>query len=76
MAVDGDPNPNLATALGVSAAQREALASLSTRGAKSGLRVGFAETATLDEVVSQFGLPGPDGVQTLVGVTVTDAGAG
>lgn len=76
LAVDGDPNPNLASALGMSGNERDDLASLSTRASKGGTRLAFAETATLDEVAARFGVPGPDGVRLVVGVTVTDAGAG
>lgn len=76
VAVDGDPNPNLATALGLPEDRRAALGSLSTRAAAVGVRVAFPETATLDEVAAQFGVDGPDGVRVIVGVTVTDAGAG
>lgn len=64
VALDGDSNPNLAAALGVDrdlAATVPALASTLV----SRRLDGPALTTPVDEVVGEYGIPGPDGVRVL-----------
>jgi len=80
VAIDGDPNPNLAVALGVSEAARAALAPL-PRGlveevdGPDGHRH-LTLTRSLSAVAEACGALAPDGVRLLLGSQVEQAGAG
>jgi CO dehydrogenase maturation factor len=80
VAVDGDPNPNLATALGISTQQAGRLRPLPTdlitpvsddEGA-----ITLTMTRSKGEVEAECGLPAPDGVTLLLGSQVEKAGRG
>lgn len=64
VALDGDSNPNLAAALGIDRERAAAVPALSTSLVSRRLD-GPALTAPVDEVVSEYGIPGPDGVRVL-----------
>ncbi len=80
LAVDGDPNPNLAVALGVSAEgvqrlkplPRDLLAEVTD---EDGV-VSLAMTRTREEVESACGAIAPDGVSVLMGSQLEGAGRG
>ncbi|MGI8413704.1 MAG: AAA family ATPase [Solirubrobacteraceae bacterium] len=75
LAIDGDPNPNLALALGVLPAQMAAMPGLSAdlvEPSESGLRL----TKTLEQVCSEYSLQAPDGVTLLAMRPAEKAGAG
>jgi CO dehydrogenase maturation factor len=79
MAVDGDPNPNLGVALGMSEKQRESL----VRVPKDIMEMkGEGDTRKLvmarpvEEVTSEYAVEGPDGVSLMVMTGVDHAGAG
>jgi CO dehydrogenase maturation factor len=86
LAVDADPQLNLAAALGVSEAERREIVPLSRNrdlveektGARpeSGYGVLFRLNPDLSDVVDRFAVPAPDGVQLLVMGGVETAGAG
>ncbi len=78
-AIDGDPNPNLGAALGMS---RDRLGEL-TRVPKEIMEVEEREgkrtlvlTRTVEEIESEYGASGPDGVRLMVMTGVDHAGAG
>ncbi len=80
VAIDGDPNPNLATALGVPANERAAMKPIprdlveevQDMSGHSHLTV----VRPLHEVADICGLRAPDGVRLLMGSQVEKAGAG
>lgn len=78
LAIDGDPNPNLAQALGlfdsvdVTAIPR----SLVERREDQSGGTQMVLTKSVAEIVEQYGLKAPDGVTVLVGTRVDHAGAG
>ena len=79
-AIDDDPNPNLAVALGVPAAERERLRRvprevLVERRAEDGAPT-LALTRPFSEVVEEFGVCGPDDVATVVMTGVVEPGSG
>lgn len=80
LAVDADTNPNLATVLGIPPAQAESLVSLprdlmQRRAEPDGTtRVVFTKPA--GEVLSQYGVDGPDRVRLIVMGKVHHGGAG
>lgn len=64
LAIDGDPNPTLALALGISPARMAEMPGLSSdlvQRTPAGPRL----TTTLEEVCSEYGLQAPDGVTLL-----------
>lgn len=80
VAIDGDPNPNLAVALGISVQARERLAPIprdlveevnDTDG-----HIHLTVARPLHEVAERFGAEAPDGVRLLMGSQVERAGAG
>ncbi len=80
-ALDGDPNPNLAAALGLPAGEIARL----TRVPREGVleeRIGPDQEATLhltrplEEVVAEYGAIGPDGVRMLTMTGLLGAGKG
>src|SRR5215212_6680339 len=80
-ALDGDPNPNLAVALGVPSADRERLRRvprdevLEERADASGFK-DLHLTRPFEEVLSEYGLRAPDEVVTLSMTGLLGAGRG
>jgi len=77
LAVDGDPNPNLSTALGI---RRDGLwpllpSTLLTHEEVNGKRV-VRLTQPVSEILERYSVPGPDGVQLLALGEVENAGKG
>jgi CO dehydrogenase maturation factor len=80
VAIDGDPNPNLAVALGVSADERAALKPIPRDLVEevhdlSG-HVHLTVAKPLHQIADEYGAAGPDGIRLLVGSQVDRAGAG
>ncbi len=77
LAVDGDPNPNLAQTIGISAPEKwelipsDLLTTVEENGEK---RAKLARP--IDEVITEFSVDGPDGVQLLTMGEVDHAGEG
>ncbi len=71
MAVDGDPNPNLGVALGMSRDNLEKM----VRVPKDVTRR-LVMTRPIEEVTAKYAMPGPDGVDLMVMTGVDHAGAG
>ncbi|GAC1616704.1 MAG: hypothetical protein NVS9B1_26340 [Candidatus Dormibacteraceae bacterium] len=80
VAIDGDPNPNLATALGVPAAERDAMKpiprDLVEEVEDMAGHVHLTVVRPLHEVADLCGMLAPDGVRVLMGSQVEKAGAG
>lgn len=86
LAVDADPNINLASSLGIPRETSEGVVPLSDNsdlveertGVAPGRSYGsmFRMTPTVDDIVEKFGLVGPDGVQLLVMGTVKGGDTG
>jgi CO dehydrogenase maturation factor len=78
-ALDGDPNPNLGVALGMSREQLEALVRVPKEimeVKEEGERRTLVLTRPAGEVAAEYGTAGPDGVNLMVMVGVDHAGAG
>ena len=78
-AIDGDPNPNLGVALGMSEERLDDL----TRVPKEimeikeeGERRRLVLTRPVEEIEAEYGAEGPDGVRLMVMTGVDHAGAG
>jgi CO dehydrogenase maturation factor len=65
LAIDGDPNPNLALTLGIPVERIETLPTLPSDLVER-TEDGFRPTRTLDEVCSSHAVEGSDGVRLLV----------
>jgi CO dehydrogenase maturation factor len=80
MAIDGDPNPNLAVALGVPASQRAALKPLPgdlLRPVEDDLgAVSLAMTRSRETIEQECGVQAPDGVALLMSTELDRAGGG
>lgn len=78
LAIDGDPNPNLAQALGLRDSVDGAAIprSLVERREDENGATQMVLTKSVTEIVKQYGLKAPDGVTVLVGTRVDHAGAG
>jgi len=86
LAVDADPNINLASTLGIPSEVAEGIVPLSENDAlveeKTGVAPGrsygsvFRMTPTVSDIVGKFGVVGPDGVQLLVMGTVKGGDTG
>jgi len=77
LAIDGDPNPNLATALGTPDYQVfEPIprSIVERREDESGTRMVLIRPVS--QIVAQYALEAPDGVKLLLGSRVDHAGAG
>lgn len=76
LAIDGDPNPNLAVALGIESHDSDAIprSVVERREGESGTRLVLTKSVT--EIVDQYALRAPDGVKLLIGTRVDHAGAG
>jgi CO dehydrogenase maturation factor len=68
LAIDCDSNPNLATSLGLDPAQAERLQSMPKRA--------FDENRTVADLLREYAVEGPDGVQVVLAAKVEQAGAG
>lgn len=80
VAIDGDPNPNLAVALGIPADERAAMRPI-PRDLVEEVQdleghVHLTVARPLHEVAERYGAAGPDGVRLLMGSQVERAGAG
>jgi CO dehydrogenase maturation factor len=80
LAVDGDPNPNLAVALGLSPEQQSRLqalpAGLLRQETDEDGVVTVTLTRTRDQIEEECGAEGPDGVSVLMGSQLEGAGRG
>ena len=77
LAIDGDPNPNLLQALGAGDGVGEPVPrSVIARSEDETGATRLVLTRSVAEIVGQYGLQAPDGVQVLVGTRVEHAGAG
>jgi CO dehydrogenase maturation factor len=80
LAVDGDPNPNLAVALGLSSEQQARLQALPAGLLRQETDQDGAVTVTLtrtrDQIEEECGAEGPDGVSVLMGSQLEGAGRG
>ncbi len=78
LAIDGDPNPNLAQALGITnALNAKAIPrSVVQRHEGENGETRMVLTTPVSEIVKEYGLKGPDGVTVLIGTGVDHAGAG
>ena len=80
VAIDGDPNPNLATALGVSTAERNAMMPIPAHMVEEvqdmAGHVHLTVARPLHEIAELCGMLAPDGVRVLMGSQVEKAGAG
>lgn len=76
LAVDGDPNPNLATVIGISRDQPWPLLphELLHREVPAGAKTRLAEP--LDVILDRYGVDGPDGVKLIALGEVERAGKG
>jgi len=79
MAVDGDPNPNLAVALGMSQDSRNRMVRV-PRDVMEMKEEGGARrlvmTRPIEDVTAEYATPAPDGVNLMVMTGVDHAGAG
>jgi len=75
LAIDGDPNPNLALALGVTPARMAQMPGLSAELVEQ-TPIGLRLTRTLEQVCSEYGLQAPDGVTLLAMRPEEKAGTG
>lgn len=76
LAVDGDPNPNLALALGVSPERMAAMPGLSAALVELTPNGALRLTRTLEQVCTEYGLDAPDGVTLLAMRPAQKAGTG
>lgn len=75
LAIDGDPNPNLAVTLGIPAERMETMPTLPAELVER-TKDGPRPTRTLDEVCAECSLEGKDGVTLLVMAKPQKAGTG
>lgn len=77
LAIDGDPNPNLAQALGIGPAEIEPIprSVVERREDESGA-TRLVLTKPVAEIIGLHGVKAPDGVTLLVGSRVDHPGAG
>ena len=78
-ALDGDPNPNLGVALGMSPGQLEALVRVPKEIVEikeEGERRTLVLTRSAEQITAEYATAGPDGVNLMVMVGVDHAGAG
>ena len=68
LAIDADSNPNLALSLGLDEASSRCLRSMPKRA--------FDESRTVADLLAEYAVPGPDGVQVVLAAQVDQAGAG
>jgi len=68
LAIDCDSNPNLAVSLGLDERVARGLRTLPKRA--------FDASRTAPELLAEFAVPGPDGVQVVLAARIEHAGAG
>lgn len=72
LAIDGDPNPNLALALGFPPAIAEAMKPMPRRAfAKDAER-----TFSVDEILTEYGVKGAHDITVVLGAKIEQAGSG
>jgi CO dehydrogenase maturation factor len=79
MAVDGDPNPNLGVALGMSQDRLEKMVRVPKdvmEMKEEGDRRTLVMARPIEEVTAEYAMPAPDGVDLMVMTGVDHAGAG
>ena len=79
MAVDGDPNPNLAVALGMSPDRLQEIVRVPKDVIETKEEGGVRRlvmTRPIEEVTAEYAVAGPDGVNLMVMTGVDHAGAG
>jgi CO dehydrogenase maturation factor len=76
LAIDGDPNPNLALTLGVSPERMESMPTLSADLVEYTEQGGYRLTKTLAEICASHSLEAPDGVTLLALKPEQKAGEG
>ena len=77
LAIDGDPNPNLGQALGISSYTDEPIPrSVVERQEDQSGAVRMVLTKSVPEIIGKHGLEAPDGVTLLIGSRVDHPGAG
>jgi CO dehydrogenase maturation factor len=80
LAIDGDPNPNLGEALGLSAEELTRLHPIPREVAKreqdADGKFRLVITKPVEEIAADYAVTGPDGVRVLVGSSVEHPGAG
>jgi CO dehydrogenase maturation factor len=77
LAIDGDPNPNLSRALGITTDYLDAIPrSVIERQTDESGAVKLVLNQPASEIIDQYGLKAPDGVTLLLGSRVDHAGAG
>lgn len=80
LAIDGDPNPNLGTALGLAPSGRDALHALPRSILQESKDAAGASqmtlTAPVEDITAEHGVVAPDGVTLLLTARVDHAGAG
>ena len=78
-AIDGDPNPNLGVALGMSSEQLGGLVRVPKEimeFKEEGERRTLVLTRPVEEITTEYGTEAPDGVNLMVMTGVDHAGAG
>ncbi len=75
LAIDGDPNPNLALTVGVAPSEMEDVPAL-TADLVERTETGFELTKTLDQVCASHSVEGPEGVVLLAMKQPQPAGTG
>ena len=80
LAIDGDPNPNLGMALGLTAQTLDEVQAI-PRGIAQRVTDDDGKTRlvlkdSVETIMALHGIPAPDGIRLLVGTKVENAGAG
>lgn len=77
IAIDGDPNPNLAAALGINSHDHvEPIPRSIVERREDASGTHLVLTKSVNEIVDEYGLQAPDGVKLLIGSRVDHPGAG
>jgi CO dehydrogenase maturation factor len=80
LAIDGDPNPNLGVALGLSAGQLARLhpipRDVARREPGEDGKTHFVITKTVEAIAERCAVTGPDGVRVMVGARAGEPGGG
>ena len=81
LAIDGDPNPNLGMALGLSVQSLEETPSLPRGGIAKRVededgKMRMVLNDTVENIAALHGIPAADGIRLIIGTKVEAAGAG
>ena len=81
LAIDGDPNPNLGMALGLSVQSLEETPAIprggiTTRVQDDDGKMRMILTDTVENIAALHGIAAPDGIRLIIGTKVETAGAG